>query len=86
MEQMEIEIADERPILGFLCNPAARAKAVKTITALAMAADDRKTRLEILDLPIKKDSRVPKNILVAATLDDATVFTVNMKTGESHYE
>ncbi|MCK4829372.1 hypothetical protein KA005_77325 [bacterium] len=82
----DIEIADEQPILAFLCNPVARAKAVKTISALAMTIEDRVARVEVLGLPIKKDSSVAKNTLVAATTDDKTVFTINMKTGESYYE
>ncbi len=80
------EPPEEKPIIAFLCNLAAREKAVKIITALAMSTEDRKARKELLALPIKKVSGVPKNILVAATKDDETVFTINMKTGESYYE
>lgn len=86
LSDMVPEPLEEKPILAFLCNPVARAKAVKTISALAMTVENRKARLEILGLPIKKNSKVAKNTLVAATTDDATVFTINMKTGESHYE
>ena len=86
MSDEELKLGEGQPILAFLCNPAAREKAVKTITGLAMTVEDRKARLEILGLPIKKDSKVAKNTLVAATTDDETVFTINMKTGESYYE
>lgn len=86
ISDMVPEPVNEQPILAFLCNPAAREKAVKTITALAMTVEDRKARLEILGLPIKKNSKVAKNTLVAATTDDKIVFTINMKTGESYYE
>lgn len=86
INDMVPEPLEEKPILAFLCNPVARAKAVKTITALGMTIEDRKARLEILKLPIKKNSKVAKNTLVAATINDETVFTINMKTGESYYE
>lgn len=78
--------ADEQPILAFLCNPLGKKKAKKIIAGLASAVEDLTARKEIVGLPIKANNQVPKNILVAATTDDATVFTINMKTGEAHYD
>ena len=78
--------SEELPILGFLCHPHSKEKAVKTITALAETIEEKPARQEILNLPVKRLKGTPKNILIAATTDDQEVFRVNMKTGESHYE
>lgn len=86
INDMVPEPFEEKPILAFLCHPHSKTKASKTITALAMTVEDRGARKEILELPIKGLKGTPKNVLIAATTDDETVFSINMKTGESVYE